>query len=93
MLAYVFWHWRQPSVDPSIYETDLIQFHETLQSNRPAGFFRSGVFLIENASWLATDSAAYEEWYLIEDSAAMDRINHVLQRQPGAQRHGQQLKF
>lgn len=92
MLAYVFWHWRQPSVDASIYETDLIQFHETLQSNRPAGFYRSGVFLIENASWLATDSAAYEEWYLLEDSAAMDRINHAAVHGPCEEPHNRVAK-
>jgi hypothetical protein len=77
MLAYVFWHWRRSSVDASVYETDLIQFHDTLQSNKPAGFYRSVVFLIEKAPWLTTDSAAYEEWYLLEDSAAMDRINYA----------------
>jgi len=92
MLAYVFWHWRQPSVDASIYETDLIQFHETLQSNRSAGFYRSGVFLIENAPWLAIDSAAYEEWYLLEGSAAMDRINHAAVHGPCEEPHNRVAK-
>jgi len=33
--------------------------------------------LINNAPWLATDSAAYEEWYLLQSSAAMDQINYA----------------
>lgn len=87
MLAYVFWHWRQPSIVAQSYEADLIQFHRTLQSNRPLGFHRSVVFFIEGASWLSTTSAAYEEWYLLEDSAAMDQINHAAVNGPCEEPH------
>lgn len=87
MLSYVFWHWPQSSVAISSYETDLIQFHETLQSNRPEGFHQSVVFLVKQASWLATDSFAYEEWYLLQDSAAMDRINHAAVHGPCEEPH------
>jgi hypothetical protein len=77
MLAYVFWHWRQPSVDARVYEPDLAQFHQTLRSNKPIGFQRSVVFQINDAAWLNTNGPAYEEWYLLDDSAAMDRINYA----------------
>jgi hypothetical protein len=87
MLSYVFWHWPQPSVANNYYETDLIQFHETLRSNKPDGFHRSLVFLIKNASWLGTDAVAYEEWYLLQDSAAMDRINHAAVHGPCEEPH------
>ena len=33
------------------------------------------MFRISNADWLNTDGEAYEEWYLLDDTAAMDRLN------------------
>ena len=87
MLAYVFWHWRQSSVDAGIYESDLAQFHHTLQSNKPVGFQRSVVFQIDDAAWLNTTGPAYEEWYLLDDSAAMDRINYAAVNGPCEEPH------
>ena len=75
MLAYVFWHWPQASVDTETYVAHLESFHRTLAVNKPEGFQRSVVFAIEDADWLQTRGVAYEEWYLLDDSAAMDRLN------------------
>ncbi|HEY2961597.1 MAG TPA: hypothetical protein VGJ37_04240 [Pyrinomonadaceae bacterium] len=75
MLAYVFWHWPQSSVDPETYVAHLESFHRTLTANKPNGFQRSAVFRIDDADWLQTRGAAYEEWYLLDDSAAMDPLN------------------
>ena len=75
MLAYVFWHWPQPQVDHDAYVDHLIDFHRTLAANKPKGFQRSVVFRIANANWLKTRGEAYEEWYLLDDSGAMDRLN------------------
>ena len=77
MLAYVFWHWPQSSVDRSSYEERLIDFHNTLAANKPSGFKESVVFRVRGASWLKTSDEAYEEWYLLDDSAAMDRLNEA----------------
>jgi hypothetical protein len=77
MLAYVFWHWRNDRVSREEYETDLRRFHQTLASNRSAGFNGSTVFSIEGAEWLDAPGTAYEEWYLLDDSAAMDPLNHA----------------
>ncbi|HXQ74590.1 MAG TPA: hypothetical protein VN844_29060, partial [Pyrinomonadaceae bacterium] len=77
MLAYVFWHWPQASVDTEVYVAHLEAFHRTLAANRPPGFHRSVVFRIEDADWLQTRGPAYEEWYLLDDSAAMDPLNHA----------------
>jgi hypothetical protein len=77
MLAYVFWHWPQSSVDPDAYIEHLVDFHLTLAANKPSGFQRSVVFRIRGASWLNTNDEAYEEWYLLDDSAAMDRLNEA----------------
>jgi len=87
MLAYVFWHWRQPTIEQQEYETDLLAFHRTLQTNKPDGFIRSAVFSINAAPWLATDRLAYEEWYLLDDSSAMDRINHAAVNGPCEEPH------
>ena len=75
MLAYVFWHWRQPTIDRGAYLDHLADFHRTLAANKPAGFHQSVVFGIRGANWLNTTGEAYEEWYLLDDSAAMDKLN------------------
>ena len=75
MLAYVFWHWPQANVEAETYVAHLASFHRTLAANKPEGFRHSVVFRISDADWLQTRGAAYEEWYLLDDSAAMDRLN------------------
>ena len=75
MLAYVFWHWPQSNIDRGQYLDHLADFHRTLASNKPSGFQRSIVFGITGAGWLNTTGEVFEEWYLLDDSAAMDRLN------------------
>lgn len=75
MLAYVFWHWPQAGIDRDAYVEHLIAFQQTLAANKPEGFRQSVVFRIRGASWLNTQGEVYEEWYLLDDSAAMDRLN------------------
>jgi hypothetical protein len=75
MLAYVFWHWPQSSVDTATYVAHLEGFHRTLAANAPPGFQHSVVFGIEDADWLRTRGPAYEEWYVLDGSAAMDPLN------------------
>ena len=75
MLAYVFWHWPQPSIVADSYVNHLLDFHQTLATNKPPGFQESVVFRIRGASWLNTAGEVYEEWYLLDDSAAMDHLN------------------
>ena len=77
MLAYVFWHWPKPGVDLAAYAANLRTFHKTLGDNKPPGFQHSTVFSIEGANWLDTKGPVFEDWYLIDNSAAMDRINEA----------------
>jgi len=72
MLAYVFWHYS--AVDPSLYETRLVAFHRALQSTKPDGFVRSAVYQIQGAPWLPR-STGYEDWYEVEDWAALGALN------------------
>ena len=75
MLAYIFWHWPQADVDAEVYRTHLLEFHETLARNKPPGFHSSAVFQISGASWLKELGSAFEDWYLVENSAALDPLN------------------
>lgn len=77
MLAYVFWHWPQPGVDAQTYVDHLVSFHQILNANKPIGFNGSRVFGMRGVSWLDTNGDAYEDWYLLDDSAALDRINEA----------------
>lgn len=77
MLAYVFWHWPQTGVDIKTYVDHLVSFHRALNANKPAGFNGSRVFRIRGVSWLETTGDAYEDWYLLDDSSALDRINEA----------------
>ena len=87
MLVYIFWHWPNSAIGTSQYENDLIKFHQTLQTNKPEGFQRSVVFMIERPFWLNTDASAYEEWYVLDDSAALDRLNHAAVNGPCEEPH------
>jgi hypothetical protein len=87
MLAYVFWHWPQTGIDIEKYVDHLIAFHRTLAANKPVGFRGSRVFRIRGASWLDTKGDAFEDWYLLDDSAALDVINHAAVSGPCEEPH------
>jgi hypothetical protein len=73
MLAYVFWHFRRENVVQADYERDLRIFHEILSAHPPAGFLRSWVSHLQGVPWLG-GVEGYEDWYLLEESAALDRL-------------------
>lgn len=75
MLAYVFWHWQQAGIDRDVYEDHQRDFQQTLTANKPNGFQHSAVFRISGATWLDNTGDAYEDWYVVEDSAALDPLN------------------
>ena len=77
MPAYVFWHWPRPDIDRGSYVNHLVQFHQTLARNKSSGFRESVVFRIRDAGWLKTSGEAYEDWYLLDDSAALDPLNET----------------
>jgi hypothetical protein len=82
MLGYVFWHWPTPSIDVTRYEQLQRDFHAALASSAPAGFRASCVYRVEgeaSAAWLgparASNVPGYADWYLLENSAAIDELN------------------
>jgi hypothetical protein len=70
MLAYVFWHRRAAGVAARDYEARLSAFHATI--GVPSRWGRvSGLPWLEGG--LAV--AGYEDWYLVEDWAALGVLN------------------
>jgi hypothetical protein len=66
LLAYVFFHRPEPQAGTLAYEAALRSFHESLTADPPAGFLGSTSYRI---------GGGYADWYMVADSAALDRLN------------------
>ena len=66
MLAYVFSHRPATGADAQAYEDALRRFHAELAAGRPTGFVGSTTYRFADA---------YSDWYLIQNSAALDVLN------------------
>lgn len=73
MLAYVFWHIAGSAAAPR-YEERLVAFHHALRRAAPDGFVRSAAYRIHDVPWLP-DTAGYEDWYEVDDWAALGVLN------------------
>ena len=76
MLAYVFWHRPADPSDPA-YEGRLAAFHAALAVHPPGGFHGSAALRVQQAPWLPGAGPAYEDWYAVEDWAALGRLNEA----------------
>ena len=65
-LAYVFWHRPRADVDRDGYEDALRAFHATL--DLPSATFRLDALPFDERD-------GYEDWYLVEDWAALGVLN------------------
>jgi hypothetical protein len=74
MLAYVFWHTRSAATDARAYEEQLLRFHELLRAARIDGFLASSCARVFGLPWTPANDV-YEDWYVLSDSAVLDRIN------------------
>ena len=68
MLAYVFFHRPAPGVETPPYEAALRRFHALLAEGPPTGFIGSMTYRV---------GGGYADWYLVETSAALDRLNEA----------------
>ena len=68
MLAYVFSHRPASGAGVQAYEQALRRFHAELAAGRPAGFVASATYRFDDG---------YSDWYLVEDSAALDVLNEA----------------
>jgi hypothetical protein len=74
MIAYVFWHIPQAATDRAAYEAELLRFHAALAAMSIGGFIGSRSFEVAGLPWVPA-AHAYEDWYLLGDSGALDRLN------------------
>lgn len=77
MLAYVFWHWKQHSVAADNYEQRQRAFHTALAFAPPSGFLGSRSAALSGAPWAAGSRDAYEDWYMLQDFAALGELNEA----------------
>ncbi len=75
MLAYVFWHRPREATPRADYERGLTRFHEALGAEPPPGFQGSAVYRVEDVGWAPFRGLLYEDWYLLQGSAALDALN------------------
>ncbi len=76
MLAYVFWHVPRPAVTAWEYESAHQSFCDVLWQSRVPGLVGLRVHALPSIPWLG-GASGYEDWHLLEDSAALDRLNEA----------------
>lgn len=77
MLAYVFWHWPNASVAPEGYERLQRAFQAALAAHPSRGLVTAFTHGVRGAPWANGGGAAYEDWYVVRDSAALDPLNEA----------------
>jgi hypothetical protein len=76
MLAYLFWHRAADGVAAEAYEWAIIRFHRSLAAHPPVGFVRSVCLRAPALTWLGGEDG-YEDWYVVEDFAAIGILNEA----------------
>jgi hypothetical protein len=76
-LAYAFWHWKRPEIARSLYESRQRDFQGALAAEKPPGFLWSTTVRLKGAAWAAAGEPAYEDWYLVADMGALERLNEA----------------
>lgn len=77
VFAYVFWHWKQPDSAVGDYEQRQCRFHAALAAAPSPGFVQSSCAGFAGAPWAASGGNAYEDWYIVEDFAALGALNQA----------------
>jgi len=71
MLAYVFWHCPADGTARESYERDQDRLQRSLAARPPEGLRGSACFRAGAVDWLPGDGDGYEDWYLLDDWAAI----------------------
>jgi hypothetical protein len=77
VLAYLLWHRLAAGVEREAYEHAAERFHRSLRHSPPAGFRGSAVYRAQELPWLGSPGAGYEDWYLLDDFAAVGVLNEA----------------
>jgi hypothetical protein len=87
MLAYLFWHEPGRGVDHDRYVDLLRTFHAALRAAPPPSFVRSWSVRLEQAPWDGGPAQPFEDWYLVDDWAALGTLNDAAVRAPRGEAH------
>ena len=87
MLAYIFWHWPYPEVESGEYERDEVAFLQALVRASPAGFQGCSTSRIGEVPWITGQARRYEDWYLVDDFAALGPLNDAIVAEPCRELH------
>lgn len=74
MIAYVFWHWKQPPIVALDYERVQRAFHAALEHDPPSGFHWAQSFALSGCAWAAGGGEAYEDRYLVDNLPALEAL-------------------
>ena len=77
MLAYVFWHIRREHVAAPEYETAHAAFHDSLWATPVPGLRGLRIHRLAEIPWSKPGQGGYEDWHLLENSAALDVLNEA----------------
>jgi hypothetical protein len=77
VIAYLLWHTPAAGVEREAYEHAAEHFHRSLHHSPPAGFRGSAVYRVQELPWLASQDSGYEDWYLLDDFAAVGVLNEA----------------
>jgi len=77
MLTYVFWHQRESKIAREEYQERLVAFHRILRERQPQGFLFSMVLEMAQLPWMEEGREVYEDWYIVENSAALDPLDEA----------------
>jgi hypothetical protein len=87
VLAYVFWHRPVAPERGAEYEDALLAFHRSLARSLPVGTLATAAFRVAELPWSISQAyggdgeqakgPTYEDWYLLEDFAALGVLNEA----------------
>jgi hypothetical protein len=77
VLAYVFWHRAAVAAAGGDYEDACRRFHHGLAAHRPGGLVSTACLRAEDLSWLGDGGPGLEDWYIVEDFAALGVLNEA----------------
>ena len=87
VLAYLFWHAPADGAGGDGYVARLAAFHRALAAAPPPGFRGSWSVALERPPWDGAPEVRFEDWYLVEDWAALGALNDAAVQGPRKEPH------
>ena len=71
----MFWHSPVAGAPTESFEAKLASFHDSLNACKPDGFVEALSFRVAGLPWGHGQDLVYEDWYVVEDFAALGTLN------------------